>query len=250
MITEMLKLELRKIGPYYGVCLGLMAGFILFYNRPLAISNFVITAIAVIQGGVLAWWIFDEPGDTGSFIFSRPLSRRRLFMMRWTLGISLQLLTGALVFLLIASGLRSGVQIGMGSPYYPMVKWFELEILWSVCLFSLLGYGVQMFLKLRSRVLATQPRGEILATWSRGKVLLARSQRLIAISAPLFVIALTLFLIIWLCLQPIVDEVGLYDAMNVEPRLATLGLLIYVAIVTLLVTAASARCYRRLEVEA
>ena len=157
MIVEMLKVELRKVWVYYTPFLILMVGYILLNERPLANNDSRVAAIAIVQGWVMAWRIFSDPEGTQPFIFSRSLSRRRLFITRWALGISLQLLTVVVVFLVIACGARSWLQIQMDSPYQPMVKWFELSVLWPAGLFAIFTYEVQMFLKLRTATLAKRP---------------------------------------------------------------------------------------------
>lgn len=229
MITELLKVELRKVWAYYAPSLVVMVGYILLRNRPLASIDSVVALIAISQGWILAWRIFNDPGATRSFIFSRPLSRRSIFFTRWVLGLSFQALTIVVLFAVIALGLRSWIQIKIGSPYHPIVQWFELEILWTAGVFSLLAYEIQMFLKLRAEVLKFRPD-----TW-------------LDTFAKWFPIALTvLFLLLplfALTMEPTASEIT-------TNRTATLGILAFVFIITILTTSASVHCYRHLEVEA
>ena len=45
----------------------------------------------------------------------------------------------------------------MDSPYLPMVKWYELSILGSFALYSILGYHVVMFFRLRASIVNVRP---------------------------------------------------------------------------------------------
>jgi hypothetical protein len=220
MITEIFKVELRKVGAYYIVCLVLITACVLFYSPSLASNNLFAAVFAIAQGGVLAWGIFSDTEGTGTFIFSKPISRYKLFIIRWAVGIALQVLTLVVAVVVIASGLRSGIQIVMGSLYHPMIRWYELEILFPLGVFSLLSYESLMFLRLRGRVLAEN-----------------RARMWIAIFFLWLVIPLSLLLLLLIHPQPIFSR-------------ASLGLFGYLAVLTVLATAASAQCYRTLEVEA
>lgn len=223
MMIEMLKAELRKVWMYYAIFLIVIVGYVLLLGRPLSRIDYIVAIIAIGQGWVLAWRIFSDPGATRSFLFSRPLSRRRLFFTRWALGLTLQALTIVVLFAVIAFGLRSWLQVKGYSLYHPMVRWFELEVLWPVGLFSLLAYELQMFLKLRAEILAHRPNRWV-DTLVQG-----------------IVGALTALLLLVLFIQS--SEIRLNPA-------GTFGLLVYVVTVTILATAASAHCYRHLEVDA
>ena len=222
----MLEIELRKVWVYYAPFLILTVGYILLNEGPLAKNDSRVVVIAIAQGWVVAWRLFNDPGGTQSFIFSRPLSRRRLFMVRWGVGISLQLLTVAIVFLVIASGARSWLQIQAGSPYQPMVKWFELSVLWPTGLFAILAYEVQVFLKLRTQTLSNRP-DTLLYTLTKWLAL-----------------ALIGFFLLGHVSTGIIHLPGVSDQFFVR------NLLIYFTAVTILATIASAHCYRYLEVDA
>jgi len=230
MIMEMLKAELRKVWPYYAPFLVVMVGYILLRGQPLSKTDSIAALISIGQGGVLAWRIFSDPGATRSYIFSRPLSRRRIFFTRWALGLTLQALTIVVLFAVIASGARSWLQVKIGSVYHPMAWWFELQVLWPVGLFSLLAYEVQMFLKLRAEILTTRPK--------RWPNILANG----------VVIALTALVLLPQFLDPRYDQ--WYQTWEGADRVVNLVLMVYIAIITILATAASLHCYCHLEVEA
>ena len=215
MSTEILKIDVRKVLPYYAPFLLLTVGYVLFQRAPLSSEDGKVYLIACLQGIVIAWAIFNDAGGTGAFIFSRPLSRRRLFLTRWGFGISLQLLTVIAVFATIAVGLRSGVQMLMNSPYQPLVKWYELSVLGSVALYSILSYQIAMFLKLRLCIVSARP-----SAW---RYLIGTA------------------LVVMLCLQSLntMNVIGFQNHVMVA----------YAVLVTILGTLASLHCYRHLEIE-
>ena len=215
MSTEILKIDVRKVLPYYAPFLLLTVGYVLFQRAPLSSEDGKVYLIACLQGIVIAWAIFNDAGGTGAFIFSRPLSRRRLFLTRWAFGISLQLLMVVAVFATIAVGLRSGVQMLMNSPYQPLVKWYELSVLGSVALYSILSYQIAMFLKLRLCIVSARP-----SAW---RYLIGTG------------------LVVMLCLQSLntMNVIGFQNHVMVA----------YAVLVAILGTLASLHCYRHLEIE-
>ena len=218
MSTEIIKIDVRKVLPYYIPSLLLIMGFVLFWNKPLTTSDLFLTPIlnliANLQGMLIAWMLFYDSGGISAFIFSRPLSRKRLFLTRWCLGISCQLLTVLVVGVTIATGLRSAVQLLLNSPYQPMVKWYELSILASFALYSLLGYQVVMFFRLRASVLTVRP-----PTWRDN---------------------LKTVLVIVICVQFLPGILGNFHPLHY--RLA------YSALVIILGTLGSFHCYQRTEI--
>ena len=220
MSIEIVRIDARKVLPYYAPFLLLTVGYVLVEKMPLATGNLVVSLIlnltACLQGMVIAWTLFNDSGGTAAFIFSRPLSRKRLFLTRWCLGISLQLMTVLAVFVIVSTGLRSWIQMLMDSPYQPMVKWYELSVLGSFALYSILGYQVVMFLRLRASILSARA-----PTWRDN---------------------LRTVLVIVLCLQFLP---GIFA--NFQPLRYQLA---YSALVIILGTLGSLHCYQRTEIEA
>ena len=216
MSIEILKIDVRKVLPYYAPFLLLTVGYVLFRKTPLGSDDEVVNLIAHLQGMVTAWVLFNDTAGTSVFILSRPLSRVRLFLTHWGFGISLQVLTIVAVFVTIAIGLRSDIQILMQSPYQPMVKWYELSVLSSMALYSILSYQIAIFLKLRLRIISVRPR-----TWRN---------------------LLGTGLVVVLCLQSLntLNVIGFQDYVMV----------VYAGLVPILGTLASLHCYRHLEIEA
>ena len=220
MSFAIIKIDVRKVLPYYVPVLLLVIGFILLWKTPLAtgnlILNLILNLIACLQGMVIAWMLFHDSGGTAAFIFSRPLSRNRLFLTRWCCGILFQFLTVLAIFVTISTGLRSAIQLLMNSPYQPMVKWYELSILASFALYSLLGYQSVMFLRLRAKIVSVRP-----PTWR---------DNLKTVS------------VIALCFLVIPGLIA-----NIEPMHYQLT---YATLVMVLGTLGSLHCYQCIEVEA
>lgn len=220
MAIEIVKIDVRKVLPYYIPSLLLIVGFVLFWNKPLTTNDLflspILNLIACLQGMVIAWMLFHDSGGTAAFIFSRPLSRKRLFLTRWCCGISFQFLTILTVFAVISTGLRSWIQVLMDSPYLPMVKWYELSVLGSFALYSILGYQVVMFLRLRASIVNVRP--------------------------PLWRDNLKTVLVIVLCLQFLPGILGNFHPLHYQ--------LAYSALVIILGTLGSLHCYQRTEIEA
>ena len=227
-MMAMLKVELRKVWVYYVPFLVVIVFRALFQGKPLTKNEPVLAIMAICQGLFLALLLFRDPGVTRPFLFSRPLSRQRLFFIRWTLGLTLQVLTLIVLFAVIAFGARSWLHVKAYSPYHPMVQWFELQVLWPVGLCSLLAYEIGMFLKLRAEILATRSNRwqDTLVQW------LASALTVLLLFLPVFSSAIA----------PISEVLS--------NRMVIFGLLAYVATITILATAASVHCYSHLEVDA
>lgn len=240
MSIELLKMDARKVLPYYAPVLLLTDGYVLFQETPLAGADWKLNLIACLQGTVIAWVLFNDAAGVGAFVFSRPLSRMRLFLTRWAFGISLQLLTIAVVFLTVAIGLRSGTQMLMNSPYQPMVKWFELSVLGSIALYSILSYEIVMFLKLRHRVVSVGPPTWHDIIW------------IVLICAIIGMILTGLFSNIGPMAYQMMSW-ALMTKLVLERFFAISGPmynhLIYLVLVTIVGTLASLHCYQNLEIE-
>ncbi len=232
MFGGMIRYELRKAMPFYAPIMIIMIGYVLFRGRPLRGDDPMIMAMAIAQGWILSWAIFRDPENTRPFIFSRPFSRRRLFLVRWTSGLLIQAIGLAIIFLILITGLRSWLQIRLGSLYHPRVRWLELEALPSIGLFSILSYEVGMFFKLRAEVSPYRPKSLV-----RGIV----QGLAIGLTALLLLDLFWGFVLSpWRIGLPI--EIPPIPGGNPFP-------LIYIAVVSVLATVASILCYERMEVE-
>jgi len=227
MVWELIKLDLRKVLTGYITFVLVISAYLLFWQRPLGSTDTIVIAAGLLQGLYLAWRIFKDPGSTQSFIFSRPFSRNRLFWNRWGLGITLQMVTLLIVLILVASGARNFIHKS-NLPYYPMVQWYELSVLWPLAIVSLTAFQIQMFLMLRARTLQTASRPK----W-----------RKVATYAIVCFIAL-----VFLGGFHVVGSV-VSNGATAPARLGNAALF-YVLTLTVLTTLTCVQCYRHIEIEA
>ncbi len=227
MVWELIKLDLRKVLTGYITFVLVISAYLLFRQRPLDSTDTIVIAAGLLQGLYLAWRIFKDPGSTQSFIFSRPFSRNRLFWNRWSLGITLQMVTLLIVLILVASGARNFVHKS-NLPYYPMVQWYELSVLWPLAIVSLTAFQIHLFLMLRARTLQTAS----LSKWKK-----------VATYA-----ILCFFALAFLGGFHVVVNTAL-DGTTAPARLGNVALF-YVLTLTVLTTLTSLHCYRHIEIEA
>jgi len=109
MIWPLIKLDLRKALPAYLASLVVMIGFILITRDILDSTNIFVIIMAVIQGCLIACFLFSDPNNTRSFLFSRPWSPTRIFWNRWALAVILQIATVLLVYTIIAAGTKLSI---------------------------------------------------------------------------------------------------------------------------------------------
>ena len=119
------------------ILLSILTLAILLWSQPLS-SAIVLEgrgafgmhhAIMFFFGISMAAVLFHESPGVGVWLNSRGLTQRSMFTTRCTVG--LLILTAATAFggLLMVLGIRQFVQQQLGSPYFPMVRWYELRIL-------------------------------------------------------------------------------------------------------------------------
>ena len=139
---------------------------------------------------------------------------------------------------MIATGLRQTVQIGpYDSPWYPMVRWQELGVLWPVGAGGLLGYQLAAFRSLR---------------WPRrapGAAVKGRAMVIAMIVAFIVAAALVAFTS---CSRVAVPG-RKHRAWRPPLRLgliASPAFVAWLAVLTVMTTASCLSCYRRLEIEA
>jgi len=178
----MIKLDLRKVALGYFMFLTAFLAYVLFWPKPLKAADPFAMAGGIGLGVFLALRIFIDSRSTEAFIFSRPVSRGRFFRQRWLLGLFLQVAALAFIALLLSIGARCWIH--SGGPYHPMVKWYELNILWPIAISAPLVYSMTVFFMLRNRLLRKQTQNS-----ARGKIVLLAPVGILAvcISFSLFV---------------------------------------------------------------
>lgn len=150
MNRSLMKIEFSKIR------LGLMAivvvaDYVLLYPKPLRSLDMIACLLGLLHGALIGFLVFKDFGGVEAFMFSRSFTRNKLFWYRWSIGIALQFVTLVIVTVIIASGLRS--LIYFSSAYQPMIKWYELNVLWPIALGMFAGFAVSVFFTLRNRIL-------------------------------------------------------------------------------------------------
>jgi len=178
MRWELIKLDLHKVAWGYAIIVCGLIAYVLGRPTPFSSGDSIATGLGLLQGWFVAWRIFGDRDSTRAFVFSRSFGRKRLFWHRWALGMALQGLTLLLVCCTIAIGARSYLH-HRNSPWYPMVKWYDLNVLWPIAVFGLIAFNIQMFMMLRGFILAGSHR-------SRRRVIAGRVAAVIA--AVLFVL--------------------------------------------------------------
>ncbi len=151
MRWELIKLDLHKVAWGYAIIVCGLVAYVLARPTPLGSGDIIAAGGGLLQGWFVAWRIFGDRDSTRAFVFSRSFGRSRLFWHRWALGMALQGLTLLLVLGTIAIGARSWLH-HYNSPWYPMVKWYDLNVLWPIAILGLIAFNVQMFMMLRGLI--------------------------------------------------------------------------------------------------
>ncbi len=226
MIRPLLKHDIRKTLPYYPGIMGALVALLLITNDVLDATNIFAVVLGVVQGWMLAYCIFRDPGHTDAFLFSRPFARKHIFWNRWALGMSLQAMTLLVVYVLLATGVRMRLHEGH-MPQYPMIQPFELAVLWPIGLSSVISFQVVMFLIVHSHLSSPDASSGMSKTWKR------------------FVVKLACLLILMVFISgPIVLRAGMSEP---SLRIGT-GAIIYAALLIVLGTAASLKGYENMEI--
>ncbi len=227
MKWELIKLDLHKVAWGYAIIVCGLVAYVLARPTPLGSGDIIAAGLGLLQGWFVAWRIFGDRDSTRAFVFSRSFGRKRLFWHRWVLGMALQLLTLLLVCCTIAFGARSYLH-HFNSPWYPMVKWYDLNVLWPIALFGLIAFNVQMFMMLRGLILKSLPR-------SRRHVIAAR-------------VGIVIVVILFMVMSSLMGFVAKADGTS---GVATFRyyLLVYAAIVSLFAAISARHCIIHMEIE-
>jgi hypothetical protein len=150
MNRALLTLELRHVAAPYALAGGLFLAYALAYPNPLFWHNPGLILLGLLQGALLSTWIFAMPRRWEPYVQTLGASRERIFWIRWSAGILLQVLTITTAWLLLIGGLRMALHEAH-LPYYPMIRFFEAHALWPSLTVSLLSFQLFGFLYLRQK---------------------------------------------------------------------------------------------------
>ncbi len=226
MRWELIKLDLHKVAWGYAIIVCGLVAYVLARPTPFSSGDSIAAGVGLFGGWFVAWRIFGDFDGTQVFVFSRSFGRSRLFWQRWLLGMALQGLALLLVLGTIAIGARSRLH-QFNTPWYPMVKWYDLNVMWPIAVFWLTAFSVQMFMMLRRGILKSLDR-------SRRQIIAGRVAAVIV--AVLFVLG-----VLW------GDRLGPLGALSIATiRYCFLG---YTAIVSLFAAIAARHCIIHMEIE-
>ncbi len=129
-----------------------LTAIFLLHSTPMTASLIVKTRpeldvpviVMSLFGLVIAFRVFYDVGGTHTWLATRGLTRRQEFQSRILAGVAMIGLLVAWSGFLQISGLRQLVQQAMGSPWFPMVRWYEtavlpLMLIWGLVPFSFLS---------------------------------------------------------------------------------------------------------------
>ena len=209
---------------------------VLFSMSPFRFFDSLLCLLSVTLGFVLAKKPFADDGGTRAFLFSRSFSPKRLFLVRWAFGVGVIAGVTLLLAAVFGFAVREAFQKSLfQNGWYPMVRYHEMHVLWTVLFGGLLSFQTTIFFVVRNRFLP-KPKLGFFALWTR------RAMNLILI---LFTIGVSLFL---LC-------AGAADVLMRLPYFWPVYpyLLFIFGISTLILTAVTpwfgVYCYRNIEVE-
>lgn len=135
----------------------ILLGYCLFQPTPLGSFDSAVLLLSVALGFGLGKFVFSDKQGVRSFLFSRAYSPKRFFLVRWLFGLSLIFATALLIAAVIVLGIRQSLQTGLfRNGWFPMVRFYELNVLWTFVLASLLSYHSTLFWVVRNGFLNKQ----------------------------------------------------------------------------------------------
>lgn len=174
MNRVIIRLALRECWVYVTPILVLLILFVLFPQNPLRFYETPIAVLSLLLGFFLAQRSFADAGNIRAFLFSRAWSPSRLFLVRWLFGLGVIFVTGLVIALLIALGVRQALQQSLfANGWFPIVRYHELGILICYGFLTLLSYNTTAYFVLANRYWGpVRLRGFALALRHLGTVLL------------------------------------------------------------------------------
>ncbi len=158
MNQALVHLALRRVWSVFGAILILILLWVLLRPWPLETLDPVAAALGLLCGCLTALRLFTEAPDVRPFLFSRAFSRARFFWTHWITGLALLGIMLMVVTLLLVLGARS-LLWGTNLPFYPMIQFHELRVLWPLGALALLAYQLTTFMIARDAILAPGSAG-------------------------------------------------------------------------------------------
>jgi hypothetical protein len=162
------RLAFRESAMYILPIVIVLFGYVLLKLDPLRFFDTPMAILAGLLGLFLAWRSFADYGNVRSFLFSRAFTPARFFMVRWLFGIGVIGATGIIIALLLACGIRQGVQQALfANGWFPMIRFEELHVLMCYFLTALFTYHSTMYFMLTNRFRSPK-RFRGIRWWMRG----------------------------------------------------------------------------------
>jgi hypothetical protein len=237
MNRTIIQLAFRESGFVVVPVLVILLGYCLFQQTPLRHFDSAVLMLSLALGFALGKFVFSDKPGVRPFLFSRAYSPKRFFLVRWSFGLGVIAATALLIAAMIALGIRQGLQTALfRNGWFPMIRWFELNVLWTFCIASLIAYHTTLFWVVRNGFLVKRKH-------SKPRLWLRRGMT--------FLVAMSLLLGAGLLVTAIGADFFLrsnYITWMISPFLA--GVLIPTAAAqTLLAPWFGVWCYRRQEIE-
>lgn len=238
MNLTLLKFDIFRVFVWWLPCVCSVWLLVLFEPVPLGRWDVWVILSAAVLGAISAWRLFTDPHGTRTYIFTRGLSRGRLFWNRWGLGISGLLFVALGAVVLTASDARGAMSRWQQSPnalYYPMIRPFEIAIVPTLLGVAVLAYCATAFLVIRGGL--EIPRSP--SVW-RGIWRSVGASFAVALIILAFVVAT----------EVVVDDDGTPILFRISPVLFRPGMMrtLYLTLCPALATWGAAHAYRNLEV--
>jgi len=168
MNTVITRLAFRESAMYIVPIVIVLFGYVLLKLDPLRFFDTPIALLAAMLGFFLAWRTFADYGNVRSFLFSRAFTPARFFMVRWLFGIGTITAAGMVIALLLALGIRQGVQQTLfANGWFPMIRFEELHVLMCYGLTAFFVYHSTMYFMLTNRFRSPR-RYRGIRFWLRG----------------------------------------------------------------------------------
>jgi len=162
------RLAFRESGMYIVPIVIVLFAYVLLKLDPLRFFDTPIAVLAALLGFFLAWRSFADYGNVRAFLFSRAFTPTRFFMVRWLFGVGTILVVGIAIALLLAYGIRQGVQqLLFANGWFPWVRFEELHVLMCYSFTALFVYHSTMYFMLTNRYRAPR-RYRGIRWWLRG----------------------------------------------------------------------------------
>lgn len=102
-------------------------------------------------GVLMTLRVFHDPAGVDVWLKSRGITRRIRFQTRMLTGLFVLAVLVLWPAVLMATGIRQAVQLAFESPWFPMVRWYELTVIPQMTLYAFVPFCVVTLLLMASR---------------------------------------------------------------------------------------------------